>query len=163
VQQPAVRHLPKHLRPRYRYLAVEIETWPDADLDRRDFQDAVWSSARTFLGEATSAAIDLQVIESDFWTGGGSVLVRVRRDTVEQARAALACVSSVSEQPVRVGVRGIGGTVRATESKYRDGPPAATETEPITYRGNPGRAVFRRDRVDIDLDGTFVGATPKEL
>ena len=157
-----MRHLPKHLRPRYRYLAVEIETWPDADFGRRDLQEAVWAAARELLGDARSAAVDIQVIEADFWTGGGSAIIRIRRGTKAAARAAIACVSSVDGHDIRVGVRGIGGTVRATEN-YRDGPPAETGRKPITYRGDSGTAVFRADRVDIDLNGTFVGATPKEL
>lgn len=158
-----MRHLPKHLRPRYRYLAVEIETWPDADFGRHALQDAIWLEARTLLGDVSSAGVDPQVIEADFWTGGGSALVRVRRDATAQARAAIACVSSVAGQPVRVGVRGIGGTVNATDMKYRDGPPDATGTQSVSFRGETGRAVYRTDRVDIDMNGLFVGATPREL
>ncbi|MFC6754912.1 ribonuclease P, partial [Halorubrum tibetense] len=36
-----MKHLPKHLRPRWRYLALGIEAWPDADVDRRAFQRAL--------------------------------------------------------------------------------------------------------------------------
>ncbi len=158
-----MRHLPKHLRPRYRYLAVEVETWPDAELGTRAFQEAVWSAARSFLGDADSAAVDLQVLGADFWTGGGSVIVRVRREEVERARGALACVSRVNGQSVRVGVRGVGGTIRAVEEQYRGGPPEPSGTEAVEYREQSGLSVTREDRVDIDLDGTFVGTTPQEL
>ena len=157
-----MRHLPKHLRPRYRYLAVEVEAWPGAELDRRGFQAALWSAARSFLGDAESAALDIRVVDADFWTGGGAVIVRVRRGTETRARAALACVEAVDGEPVRVGVRGVGG-IRATTAHYRGGPPAATTTEPVEFRGHRGEAWPREDRIDVRIDGQFVGATPEEL
>ena len=46
-----MKHLPKHLQPRWRYLAVELEAWPDADFDRRDFQRSVWFAAQNLLGD----------------------------------------------------------------------------------------------------------------
>jgi len=158
-----VRHLPKHLRPRYRYLAVEVEAWPNAELDRRGFQATLWAAARSFLGDADSAALDLRVVAADFWTGGGAVIVRVRRGTVEQARAALACLDAVDGEPVRVGVRGVGGTIRATKSKYLGGPPETCTTEQVDFRGESGEAWLRKDRTDVRIDGQFVGATPEEL
>lgn len=158
-----MRHLPKHLRPRYRYLAVEIETWPEAEIDTRAFQEAVWSAARSLLGDAESAAVDLQVVEADFWTGGGSAVVRVRSDAVERARSAIACLPSVDGQPVRIGVRGVGGTVRAVEEHYRGGPPEPIGTESVEYRGERAVAVRRDDRVDVDFGDAFVGTTPQEL
>ncbi|MFB6086570.1 MAG: Rpp14/Pop5 family protein [Halodesulfurarchaeum sp.] len=158
-----MRHLPKHLRPRYRYLAVEIETWPEAVLETRAFQESVWSASRSLLGDAASAAVDLQVVEAAFTAGGGSAIVRVRRDAVERARSALACLMSVDGTPVRIGVRGVGGTIRAVEEHYRDGPPEPTGWEPVEYRGEHGTAVSREDRVDVDLGDAFVGTTPQEL
>ncbi|MFW6384028.1 MAG: Rpp14/Pop5 family protein [Halodesulfurarchaeum sp.] len=158
-----MRHLPKHLRPRYRYLAVEIETWPAADLDRSGFQAAAWDAARSLLGDATSAAVDLQVLEADFWNGGGQAIVRIRHDRVSAARAALACVDVVDGYPVRVGVRGVGGTVKATEGKYAGGPPAATSAGERRFRGTEWTAWNRRDRVDLEAEERVAGATPEEL
>ena len=158
-----MRHLPKHLRPRYRYLAVEIEAWPDADLDREGFQAAVWRATRELLGDATSGAVDLQVLDADFWSGGGQAVVRVRRDRVQPARAALACVDGVAGHPVRVGVRGVGGTVKATERQYWGGPPRVTDTTSVGFREVEWTAQFREDRVDLESGDEFVGATPEEL
>ncbi|TKX77234.1 ribonuclease P, partial [Halorubrum sp. SD626R] len=47
-----MKHLPKHLRPRWRYVAVGIETWPDADVGRRAFQRALWYAAGNLVGDA---------------------------------------------------------------------------------------------------------------
>ena len=158
-----MRHLPKHLRPRYRYIAVEIESWPGAGLDRKAFQAAVWTAARELLGDAESAAVDLQVLEVDFWSGGGAAIVRVRRGQVQPARAALACIDAVAGHPVRVGVRGVGGTVKATERQYWGGPPGVTDTETVAFREAEWTARFREDRVDLESDGEFVGVTPADL
>jgi len=46
-----MKHLPKHIRPRWRYLAVEIEAAPDADIDRGAFQRALWYAAGNLLGD----------------------------------------------------------------------------------------------------------------
>ncbi len=62
--------LPKHLRPRWRYLAVAVETWPDADLDRATLQEAIWRAARGLLGDPGSADADLTVLR--FSTGDGT-------------------------------------------------------------------------------------------
>ncbi|APE95045.1 Rpp14/Pop5 family protein [Halodesulfurarchaeum formicicum] len=158
-----MRHLPKHLRPRYRYLAVEIETWPDVTLAERPLQEAVWTATRTLLGDPGSAEVDPRVLETDLYPGGGWALVRVRRGTVEQARAAIACVDSVQDQPVRVGVRGVGGTVRATRRSFLQGPPAVTDSTAVTFRDGEATAHLREDRVDVECADTFVGATPRDL
>lgn len=157
-----MRHLPKSLRPRYRYLAVEVETWPDASFDERDFQRSLWFAAQNLLGDPGSADADLRVLDSGFYRGGGWAIVRVRRDEVESARAALACVDAVRDDPVRVGVRGVSGTIRAAEEKYKGGPPEATREETVVFRGCERSAIVGDGRVAVDLDGNFVGATPDD-
>jgi ribonuclease P/MRP protein subunit POP5 len=154
-----VKHLPKHLRPRWRYLAVELETWPDADVSRRDFQRSVWFAAQNLFGDAGSADADLRVLQFDYREGAGEVLLRVRRGEVERARAAVACVDEVRGDPVRVAVRGVSGTVRAAEEKYLGGPTEAADENQVVFEDESRRAVAHGERVDVDCEGTFVGAT----
>jgi ribonuclease P/MRP protein subunit POP5 len=158
-----VRHLPKSLRPRYRYLVVEIETWPDAAFDERDLQRQFWYAAQNLLGDPGSADADLRVLDTEFWRTGGEAIVRVRRDEVEAARAAIACVDTVQEDPVRVGIRGVSGTMRAAEEKYKGGPPEATREESVAFRAADRSAVRTDGRVDVATDGGFVGATPDDI
>jgi ribonuclease P/MRP protein subunit POP5 len=113
-----MKHLPKHLQPRWRYLAVGLEAWPDADLSRSDFQRAVWYAAGNLLGDPGSADADLRVLHFEFGDGAGEAVVRARRGEVGPARAALACVSEVDSHPVGVHVRGVSGTVRACTEKH---------------------------------------------
>ncbi|ARS88920.1 RNase P/RNase MRP subunit POP5 [Natrarchaeobaculum aegyptiacum] len=115
-----MKHLPKHLRPRWRYLAVELETRPGTDVDRRSFQREVWYAGQNLLGDPGSAAADLRVIRFDFdgKSGQGGALVRVRRGETEPARAAIACIDSIDGDPVGVWICGISGTIRAAVESH---------------------------------------------
>jgi ribonuclease P/MRP protein subunit POP5 len=115
-----MKHLPKHLRPRWRYLAVGVETCPDADLARSDFQRAVWYAAGNLLGDTGSADADLRVLRFSFDDGAGEgrAVVRARRGEVRPARAAVACVADVGGEPVGVSVRGVSGTLRGCAEAF---------------------------------------------
>jgi ribonuclease P/MRP protein subunit POP5 len=154
-----MKHLPKHLRPRWRYLAVAIEAWPDADLDRRDFQRSIWFAAQNLLGDAGSADADLKVLQFEFGDGTGEAVVRVRHGHADEARAALACIDEVRNDPVGLYVQGISGTVRACEEKYlRRAGQSSTERK-VVFGDAQRSAVVRDGRVDVRTDGAFAGAT----
>lgn len=158
-----MKHLPKHLRPRYRYLWVRIEAWPDADLDRRAFQAAVWVATRGLLGDAGSAAVDPTVVRFAFVDGEGTAVVRVRRGEVDRGRAALACIASVDDDPVGIRVRGTSGTIHAGEERYMRARPEQIDEKTVVF-GNAERTAFvRSDRVDVWTDGAFAGATDLDL
>jgi len=115
-----MKHLPKHLRPRWRYLAVELETEAGVDLERPAFQRAGWYAAGNLLGDAGSADADLRVLRYRFddETGRGEAVVRARRGEVSPARGALACVHAVNDPPVGPWIRGTSGTVRGCEAFF---------------------------------------------
>jgi ribonuclease P/MRP protein subunit POP5 len=177
-----VKHLPKHLRPRWRYLAVEVESTPTASFDREAFQRTVWYAAGNLLGDPSSADADLSVLRfrraapdggtdgsdegpSQAEGGDGSsgaeatAVVRVRRDEVERGRAVLACVDTVAGAPVRLRVRGVGGTVRSCEEKYLNRPRAGTGDRTVAFAGTDRRAWTRGRRVDVELADGPAGAT----
>ncbi|MFB6169589.1 MAG: Rpp14/Pop5 family protein [Haloarculaceae archaeon] len=154
-----MKHLPKHLRPRWRYLAVGLEGWPDAAVDRGGFQRHLWYAAQNLLGDAGSAAIDLSVFGFSFEDGTGEAVVRCRRGTVDRARAALACVDAVDGDPVRVHVRGVSGTVRACEEKYLGRPAEPADERKVAFDGATRGAVGRNGLADVRVGDAFVGAT----
>ncbi|GAB3685520.1 Rpp14/Pop5 family protein [Salinarchaeum chitinilyticum] len=157
-----MKHLPKHLQPRYRYLAVGIETWPDATIDRRAVQRELWHATRSLLGDPGSAAVDPSVLQFD--RGGSTVraIVRVRRGTVDRARAAIACIDAVDGDPVGLRVRGASGTVRACEEKYLGGPPESSEERTVVYQRQERTATVRSPRVDLRQGEAFLGATESD-
>ncbi|WIV67290.1 Rpp14/Pop5 family protein [Natrialbaceae archaeon AArc-T1-2] len=158
-----MKHLPKHLRPRWRYLAVGIEAWPDADLDRRSFQRELWYAGQNLLGDPGSADADLRVVDFAFADGVGEALVRVRRGETEAARAAIACVDEVDGDPVGLVVRGISGTIRAAEEKYLGRGGQVPEERNVVFGNEDRVAVVRAGSADVRLDDTFAGATDLDL
>jgi len=157
-----VKHLPKHLQPRWRYLAVALETWPDAAVTRGGFQRALWYSAQNLLGDPGSAALDLSVVRFRADGGAGEALVRARRGEVERARAVLACVDSVDGDPVGLRVRGVSGTIRACEEKYMGARREEHEQRDVAFEDADRPAVVRGERADIRVERGFVGATALE-
>jgi ribonuclease P/MRP protein subunit POP5 len=158
-----VKHLPKHLQPRWRYLAVGLEAWPDAGIGRRAFQREVWFAAQNLVGDAGSAEADLSVVRFAFEEGAGHAIVRARRGEVDRARAALACLDAVEGSEVGVRVRGVSGTVRACEEKYIRSPPEPTDQRNVVFENAERRAVGRDGRIDVRADDAFVGATELDL
>jgi ribonuclease P/MRP protein subunit POP5 len=154
-----VRHLPKHLRPRWRYLAVELEGWPDASVSRGAFQRELWYAAQDLVGDAASADADLTVLGFSFDAGRGETLVRARRGEVGVARAVLACVDAVDGHPLGVRVRGVSGTVRAAEERYLNRGPGNPEERAVVVDGDARTAVVRPPVADVAGPGGFTGAT----
>ena len=158
-----MRHLPKHLRPRWRYLAVGIEAWPDASFSRGRFQREVWYAAQNLLGDVGSADADLTVVRFRFADGAGEALVRTRRDEVDPARAALACVDSVDGDTVGVRVRGVSGTIRACEERYLGRAGGFVDETDVVFADESRPARTRDGAVDIETPSGFVGATTEDI
>ena len=154
-----MRHLPKHLRPRWRYLGVAVETWPDASFDRRDFQRELWYAAQNLFGDAGSADLDMTVHRFEVADGDGVAVVRTRRGETDRARAALACVSDVDGDPVGVRVRGTSGTVRACEEKYIRRRRESPDQRQVAFGDAERPAVVRDGRVDVRGEEADSGAT----
>ncbi|MDZ5812045.1 Rpp14/Pop5 family protein [Halorubrum sp. AD140] len=153
-----MKHLPKHLRPRWRYLAVGIETWPDADVGRRAFQRALWYAAGNLIGDAGSADADLTLLSFTHADGVGEAVVRARREHVAEARAAIACVSAVGDDPVGIHVRGISGTVRACEERYMGRAGGTSTQRDVAFADAERPAVVREDACDVRVESGYVGA-----
>lgn len=158
-----MKHLPKHLRPRWRYLAVELESWANVELDRRAFQRALWFSAQNLLGDAGSAELDGSLFGFEFTDGDGTAVVRAHRGEVERLRAVLAAIDAVDGHPVGIRVRGVSGTVRACEEKYIRRPKVNSKERTVTFTNADRAAVIRGDRIDIDGTDGRVGVTALDI
>jgi len=154
-----VKHLPKHLQPRWRYLAVGIEAWPDADFDRGAFQRDLWYAAQNLYGDSGSAEADLTVLSFHFADGDGETVVRAHRGTEDRARAAVAALDRVDGEPVGLRIRGISGTVRACEERYLNGRAGRGEQRDVVFENESRSAVVRDARVDVECADGFAGAT----
>jgi ribonuclease P/MRP protein subunit POP5 len=157
-----VKHLPKHLQPRWRYLGVAVESWPDTTVERDGFQRALWYSAKQLLGDPGSAALDLSVLRFRAGPGWARALVRTRRGERDRARAVLACVDSVDGDPVGLRVQGVSGTVRGCEEKYMGDRRERIKERDVAFEDADRPAVVRGERTDVQVDTGFIGATALE-
>ncbi|WP_159900486.1 Rpp14/Pop5 family protein [Salinirussus salinus] len=155
--------LPKHLRQRWRYLAVGVESWPEASVERDPFQRALWYGAQDLVGDVGSATVDLTVQRFRYGDGEGEAAVRTRRGAVERARAVIASVDEVAGDPVGLRVRGVSGTLRGCEEKYMGGGPVATEQRHVTFEGADRTATLRGGRATVRVDGAPVGVTTLDI
>ena len=153
-----MKHLPKHLTERWRYLAVEVTAWPGTSLSRGAFQRELWFAAQNLLGDVGSADADLTVFGFEGAAGEYETIVRARRGEVGPARAALACIDAVGDDPVGVYVRGVSGTVRACEESYLGRATGATEQRHVAFDGVDRPAHVRDDAIDVSLPDGHVGA-----
>jgi ribonuclease P/MRP protein subunit POP5 len=159
-----MKHLPKHLRPNWRYVAVDLEADPDVALERGAFQRDCWYAAQNLLGDATSADLDATVVRFAARDGRAQAIVRTRRDTVESLRAALACLARVDDEPVGVTIRGVSGTIRACEERYVDDDAVRASERTVSIDGRETRAVLRGDSVTIGDDAVgWRYGTPSDL
>lgn len=154
-----MKHLPKHLRPRWRYVAVGLESWPDAAIDRGTFRHDLEAAARRLLGDPGCAELDLEVLSFAFDRGVGSAVVRVRRGEVDRARAAIACLSQGGDDPLGLQVLGVSGTVRGCEEKYIRRPPELADERQVVFEDAERRAIVRGNRYDVRVEDGFAGTT----
>lgn len=155
--------LPKHLRPRYRYLAVTIESTPAASLTRQSFQRALWNRARELIGDAGSARIELQVMRFSFSPGQGTAIIRTNRDTTTSARATITTLATIGGEPIRVHITGISGTIRGCEEKYLGKDPESVTEQSVVFNNELRAAVVRDNRIDVKIDDGFIGATTLDV
>jgi ribonuclease P/MRP protein subunit POP5 len=158
-----VKHLPKHLRQRWRYLAVTLETWPEAAIEQSDFQRYLWFTARNLLGDTGSADLDLTVIRFHHDAGDGEAIVRTRRGSVERARGVVACLGEIDGEPVGLRVAGVSGTIRACEEKYMGRGPETQAQRYVAFDGAERSATVRDGRIDVRIDDASVGATSLDI
>ncbi|SIR82628.1 Rpp14/Pop5 family protein [Natronorubrum thiooxidans] len=154
-----MKHLPKHLQPRWRYLAVELESWPGESIGRRAFQRECWYAAQNLLGDPGSARADMTVIKFECTGKTGEAIVRVRRGETDPARAALSCIDEIDGAPVGISVCGISGTIRAAEEKYLGRREQDSKERNVVFGNEERVAVVQECVADVRLDEAFVGAT----
>ncbi|MFW5939126.1 MAG: Rpp14/Pop5 family protein [Halolamina sp.] len=154
-----MKHLPKHLQPRWRYLAVAVETWPDVEFGRRAVQRELWYAAQNLLGDPGSADADLRLLRFRLDEGSGGAIVRARRGEVEAARAAIACVDAVNGHAVGLRVTGVSGSVDGASERYLGDPAASVTQSEVAFEGTE-RPAHRRDGVlDVETPDGWLGAT----
>ena len=149
--------LPKSLRQRHRYVFFEVETLSNASFGEHDLRRALWFEAQNLYGDVTSAETRAELVEYEDGRSLGVGVVRCAHDSVEETRAAIACLDEVHDDPVGVRVVGVSGTLEAGRKKYGDTPTA----EEKTVDGSP--AWERDGAVELRTDDGFMCGTHHEF
>lgn len=158
-----MKHLPKHLQQRWRYLGVRVEVPPQASIDRGALQRELWYAAQNLLGDPGSAATGMTIVSVEHTAQGLDAIVRVRRGESERARAAVACVDEIDGHEVGVRVRGKSGTVRACEESYLGSALEKRAQRNVVFDGESRPAVGYGAALNVRVDGSYVGATELDL
>ncbi|MFB6294685.1 MAG: Rpp14/Pop5 family protein [Candidatus Nanohaloarchaea archaeon] len=108
--------LPKSLREKHRYIVIDIIC--DRDRDLGQVVDAVWDAILDFLGQEGAAAAAPWVLEDLFDAEQQRGAVKVKKDAVEEVRAALALVQEIGGEDATVQVLGVTGTMDSAREKY---------------------------------------------
>lgn len=100
------------LRKRKRYIAIEVLSCEDI---RRDiFIKNVFASACSVIGDAGVAGSGLSV----FGFENNKGIVRCYHNSVEKIICSLSLITNIGGKRVIVCVKGVGGTVKSTRSKF---------------------------------------------
>lgn len=154
---------PKHLRPRWRYLAVEIEGFPDCELKRDTVKRALNDAIDELFGDSGNAKTRFRIFSFIANAHRAEAVIRTHRDAIAITRAGLACIDSVTDDPVRVFVRGISGTVRSCEEKFLGRDQELIRETAVVFDGVNRHAVKAGDEIDIKVNDGYVGATTLDI
>jgi ribonuclease P/MRP protein subunit POP5 len=107
-----MRYVPPSLRERRRYLLFEMVC--EREIDKRDFLKELGDSIHSLYGDVGASKIKLRLIKYHTREDTHAVvgILRCAHDKVEEVRASLACIHSITD--ARVGIRVIktSGTIR---------------------------------------------------
>lgn len=100
-------------RIRRRYLAVSIESSKRFNSD--EFMSVVWGALSKLYGEYGASRSNLSLID---YSGERKVaVIRVGHEMLQPARAALASVTRVENEPVTLHILAVSGTLKALHEK----------------------------------------------
>jgi ribonuclease P/MRP protein subunit POP5 len=98
-----------------------------------------------------------------FADGYGTAIVRTNRSTTSEARAAITTLTDVNDDPIRVHVMGISGTVQGCEEKYLGQDPISVTEQSVVFNNELRAAVVREKRIDVEIGDGFTGATTLDV
>ncbi len=100
--------LPPTLREKSRYLVLELMA--EERLSRRDVSRALWSSVLGFLGESGASRLSLWLIDWEPEINRG--VIKVSRDSVDEARASISLILEVEGVVVVPRIASVSGTLK---------------------------------------------------
>ena len=103
-------------RVKRRYFALQLDT--ECVPSQKEFMDAVWHAVTQLYGEYGASLTSLALIDYD--VEQKIAIVRTNLTTVDNVRAALASITSISGKQAAVHVIAVSGTIKALCVKLRE-------------------------------------------
>lgn len=103
------------IKVKRRYLALKIDS--KANLNSKDFMDAIWEALLRFFGEYGASKTGLTLI--DYSAEKRLAIIRVAHTEVDKIRAALASITKIVAEPAAIHVLAVSGTLRALRNKIK--------------------------------------------
>ncbi|RZN33692.1 MAG: ribonuclease P [Methanophagales archaeon ANME-1-THS] len=107
-----MRYVPPSLRERRRYLLFEL--MGEREIDKRALLKELGDSIHSLYGDVGASEIKLRLIRYHTRKEGEGVVgvLRCAHDRVEEVRASLACIHSITDARVSIRVIKTSGTIR---------------------------------------------------
>lgn len=107
-----MKALPASLRPRKRYLAVQVIS--KKTVSREDFLREIFAAFGSLFGDISSSECSIRLLTFENQKG----ILRCSHTSTEKTRAVLATITHIGSERVIVYVLGISGTVKGATQKY---------------------------------------------
>ncbi|MBS7634721.1 Rpp14/Pop5 family protein [Candidatus Bathyarchaeota archaeon] len=101
---------------RRRYILVKIES--EKGVNKRDFQNALWSSIIRLFGEYGASQVETTLIEYN--EEKGTAILRCSHKALSIVRAAMAAITRINNAEAALHVLLVSGTLRALKKKSEE-------------------------------------------
>lgn len=101
---------------RRRYILVKIDS--EKGVNKRDFQNALWSSIISLFGEYGASQVEITLIEYD--ADKRTAILRCPHKALSIIRAAMVAITRINNVEAAVHVLLVSGTLRALRKKYEE-------------------------------------------
>lgn len=108
-----MKQLPPTMREDYRHLEFAVRSGAEKDLG--DVVEAVWNASLDYLGTSGTSEADPWIIGNRFSEEEQTGVVKVRKDMVDEFRAALAVAEDVAGEPGFFHVTSVSGSLEGLE------------------------------------------------
>ncbi len=108
-----MKSLPPSMRPSYRYLKFRVHAEEKVELG--DIVEAVWKAVLDYLGKEGTSKTGLWIMGNKFDRERQEGIIRTRRETEDDVRAALLLMESISGKTGFLEIQKVSGGLNSLE------------------------------------------------
>ncbi len=101
----------KRTKRRYLLLQIVLAKGEEETLDPKTFLNAVWGAVTRLYGEHGASLTNLALVDYD--NEAKRAILRTNLATLEQVRASIASIATISDKQVAVHILAISGTIKS--------------------------------------------------